>query len=111
VVGSENVRDKGHGGGSTDMGDISHILPSVHPYAGGATGAGHGPDYRITDHTRAVVNPAKALAMTAIDLLVDDAHAARRVISEFKPRMSRADYLAYQRRLSSTITWRAEDHD
>ena len=111
VVGSENVRDKGHGGGSTDMGDISHILPSIHPYAGGATGAGHGADYRITDHTRAVVNPAKALAMTAIDLLVDDAHAARRVISEFKPRMSRADYLAYQRRLSSTITWRAEDHD
>ena len=53
---------KHHGGGSTDMGDISHLLPSVHPYAGGAEGAGHGADYRITDHHKAVINPAKALA-------------------------------------------------
>ena len=35
--GAANVREKGHGGGSTDMGDLSHILPTVHPYAGGAT--------------------------------------------------------------------------
>ncbi|HEY3060003.1 MAG TPA: amidohydrolase [Chloroflexota bacterium] len=111
VVGAPNVRDKGHGGGSTDMGDLSHILPSVHPYAGGATGAGHGADYRITDHTRAVINPAKALAMTAIDLLASNAREARRVIAEFKPRMTRAEYLAYQRRLSSVTTWRAQDHD
>src|SRR3981081_2796980 len=49
IVGAANVREKGHGGGSTDMGDISHILPTVHPYAGGASGAGHGADYRILD--------------------------------------------------------------
>src|SRR2546421_2439050 len=73
VVGADNVRDKGHGGGSTDMGDISHILPTVHPYAGGAAGAGHGADYRIEDYTRAVLNPARALAMTVVDLLSDDA--------------------------------------
>ena len=32
LVGAGNVREKGHGGGSTDMGDLSHILPTVHPY-------------------------------------------------------------------------------
>jgi amidohydrolase len=109
VVGAANVREKGHGGGSTDMGDISHILPTVHPYAGGATGAGHGADYRIVDHTRAVTNPAKTLAMTVVDLLVDDAREARRVTAEFKPRMSKSDYLAYQRRLSTKQLFRAED--
>ena len=111
LVGAANVRDKGHGGGSTDMGDISHILPTVHPYAGGASGAGHGADYRIDDHVRAVVNPAKALAMTVVDLLADDARGAKRVIAESKPRMSRTEYLAYLRRLSTQTLFRAEDAD
>ena len=111
LVGRANVRDKGHGGGSTDMGDISHILPTVHPYAGGASGAGHGADYRIDDYRRAVANPAKALAMTVVDLLADDAQQAKRVKAEFKPRMSREEYLAYLRRLSTTTLFRAEDAD
>lgn len=109
VVGSANVRDKGHGGGSTDMGDLSHILPTVHPYAGGASGAGHGADYRIDDYQRAVTNPAKALAMTVVDLLADDAREARHVVTEFKPRMTREAYLAYLRRLSTRSLYRAED--
>jgi amidohydrolase len=111
LVGEANVRERGHGGGSTDMGDISHILPSVHPYAGGAVGAGHGADYRIEDYTRAVLNPAKALAMTAIDLLADDARQARQVVAEFQPRMRKDEYLAYLRRLSTTTIWKAEDFD
>jgi amidohydrolase len=111
VVGASNVTEKGHGGGSTDMGDISHIVPTVHPYAGGASGAGHGADYRIDDYRRAVVNPAKAMAMTVVDLLSNDGQQAKRVMAEFKPRMSREAYLAYLRRLSTTTTFRAEDAD
>jgi amidohydrolase len=109
IVGAANVREKGHGGGSTDMGDISHILPTVHPYAGGATGAGHGADYRIVDHARAVTNPAKALAMTVIDLLHDDAREARRIKAEFKARMSKSEYLGYLRRLSTKELYTAQD--
>jgi amidohydrolase len=111
VVGKEHVREKGHGGGSTDMGDISHILPSVHPYAGGAAGAGHGADYRITDYGQGVINPTKALAMTAIDLLSDDAVIARRVIDEFKPLMTKSEYLGYLRRMSERRRWTAEEID
>jgi amidohydrolase len=109
IVGAANVREKGHGGGSTDMGDISHVLPSVHPYTGGAHGAGHGADYRIVDHTKAVLNPAKVLAMTVVDLLSDDAREAKRVKAEFKPKMTREEYLAYLRRLSTKNLYRAED--
>jgi amidohydrolase len=111
VVGAANVREKGHGGGSTDMGDISHLVPTVHPYAGGASGAGHGADYRIDDYRRAVVNPAKVLAMTVVDLLTDDAREAKRIKAEFKPHMSKDQYLAYLRRLSTTTLFRAEDVD
>src|SRR5262249_29368593 len=103
------VHDKGHGGGSTDMGDISHLLSTVHPYAGGARGAGHGADYRIDDYTKAVLNPAKAVAMTVIDLLSEGAAEARRVQAEFKPRMTKPDYLAYLRRLSTQRLYKAED--
>lgn len=109
LVGAARVRDKGHGGGSTDMGDISHIIPTIHPYAGGSTGAGHGADYCIEDYTRAVTNPAKALAMSVVDLLSDGAQAAHRVTSEFTPRMSRDEYLAYLRRLSTRSLYSASD--
>lgn len=111
VVGAANVREKGHGGGSTDMGDISHLIATVHPYAGGASGAGHGADYRIDDYRRAVANPAKVMAMTVVDLLSSNASKARRIKSEFKPRMTKPEYLAYQRRLSTTTLFRAEDVD
>jgi metal-dependent amidase/aminoacylase/carboxypeptidase family protein len=111
LVGAANVRERGYGGGSTDMGDLSHILPTVQPYAGGATGAAHGADFRIEDHTRAVINPAKALAMTVVDLLANEAREARRVMGEFKPRMARAEYLAYLRGLNAKTLFRAEDLD
>ena len=77
----------------------------------GPTLAGHGADYRIDDYSRAVLNPAKALAMTAIDLLSDGAREGKRVVAEFKPKMSKQEYLAYQRRLTTTTLFRAEDLD
>ncbi|MBV9135096.1 MAG: hypothetical protein JO318_20480 [Chloroflexi bacterium] len=93
------------------MGDISHLVPTVHPYAGGASGAGHGADYRIDDYRKAVLNPAKVMAMTAIDLLADDAREAKRIKAEFKPQMTKDAYLSYLRRLSTTTLFRAEDLD
>ncbi len=84
-------------GGSTDMGDLSHILPAIHPYTAGAKGAGHSSEYLITDYQQAVVNPAKIMAMSVIDLLTDNATKARQVVSSFRPAMSRASYLNFQR--------------
>jgi len=47
--------------------------------------------------------------MTVIDLLSDSASAARRIQAEFTPRMTRPDYLAYLRRLTTRTLYRAED--
>ena len=52
--------DLGHRSGSTDMGDLSQIMPCLHPYSGGAQGNGHGSDYEIVDYETAAVIPAKA---------------------------------------------------
>ncbi|MCH7625252.1 MAG: amidohydrolase [Chloroflexi bacterium] len=83
-------------GGSTDMGDLSQIMPVVHPYTGAATGTGHGTDYIVQDYVQAVVNPAKAMAMTIIDLLSDGAGKAKGVIEEHTPTMTKEQYLALQ---------------
>ncbi len=83
-------------GGSTDMGDLSHIMPVIHPYTGGATGMGHGVDYLVDDYEQAVINPAKAMAMCVIDLLADGAAKAAEVLSRSSPRMTRQQYLAMQ---------------
>ena len=51
------------GSGSTDMGDLSTIMPVVHPYAGGSKGASHGANYYIEDPYRACVKSAKVQVM------------------------------------------------
>ncbi len=84
------------GTGSTDMGDLSCIMPVVHPYAGGATGKSHGNDYRIADAERACVTNAKwQLAMIKL-LLSDGAARAKQIVADYKPRFdSKQAYLAY----------------
>jgi amidohydrolase len=83
-------------GGSTDMGDLSHIMPVIHPYTTAASGTGHGADYLIEDYVQAVINPAKAMAMTVIDLLADGAGKAREVLATSTVPMSKQQYLALQ---------------
>src|SRR2546427_1753685 len=89
LVGAENYRQVGHRTGSTDMGDLSHVMPVLHPYMGGARGTGHAADYEIVDEALAYVAPAKALAAMVIDLLGDDARAGREVLATARPPMTR----------------------
>jgi metal-dependent amidase/aminoacylase/carboxypeptidase family protein len=82
--------------GSTDMGDISQIMPAIHPYAAGASGTGHGSDYRIADGDAACLTSAKwQLAMLQM-LLRNDAQRAREILANFTPAFPSArDYLNY----------------
>ncbi len=92
-------------GGSTDMGDLSRIMPVIHPYTGGCAGTGHGDDYRVVDYDQAVIRPAKAIAMTVIDLLTNDASKAKHVISSANPPMSKETYLDLQTSRVSVETY------
>ncbi|MCI0787254.1 MAG: amidohydrolase [Chloroflexi bacterium] len=84
-------------GGSTDMGDLSHLIPACHPYTGGAVGAGHSKEYLITDYQQAVINPAKIMAMLVIDLLADGGAKGKEVMQNHRPAMSKQAYLNFQR--------------
>ena len=100
LVGRTNVKENPahlNRGGSTDMGDLSQVMPVIHPYTGAASGTGHGIDYIIEDYIQAVINPAKAMAATVIDLLSEAARKARGIIKEFSPNLSIESYIAMQR--------------
>ena len=101
LVGEENIGYVEHRGGSTDMGDISHLMPTIHPYVGGATGLGHGADYIIEDYGLAVIKGAKALAYTAIDLLGDGASSGDSIVGGQRADMTVPEYLKFMRDLAS----------
>ena len=92
-------------GGSTDMGDLSHIMPSCHPYTAGAVGPGHSSEYLITDYESAVINPAKIMAMVTIDLLADGAKQAKSVKANHRPLLNKQSYVKFQRERAETIVF------
>jgi amidohydrolase len=96
VVGKDDVRRAGPRGSSSDMGDLSHLLPTIQPYATGCIGAVHGSDFVVNDYEAAVTNPAAAMALTVIDLLADGGEA-RHVIDSFRAPLTKGAYLALQR--------------
>lgn len=69
--------------GSTDMGDLSYLMPVIQPTVSGFTGALHSRDFAVTDKALAYLVPAKLLVMTAIDLLAGDAAMAQRICRDF----------------------------
>ncbi|MDO8750347.1 MAG: amidohydrolase [Dehalococcoidia bacterium] len=106
LVGASDVlvrRAGRNGGGSTDMGDLSQIIPVIHPYSGGAKGTSHGKDYVIQDYEIAAVLPAKVMAMTVIDLLSEAAARALEVKARDKPAMTKEQYLKFQRQQASVV--------
>ena len=99
LVGRSNIAShpqRRNRGGSTDMGDVSQIMPAIHPYTGAARGSGHSPTYLVDDYEQGVINPAKAMAMTVIDLLAEGGKKAREVLAKSPPKMSKAQYLKLQ---------------
>src|SRR3989449_6190 len=105
LVGADNFRQIGHRTGSTDMGDLSMVMPVLHPYMGGATGSGHGADYQIVDQQLAYLGTAKGLAGMVIDLLADGGAGAKDVLKSNKPPMTREQYLTFQRGLAKRETY------
>ena len=97
LVGEENMRRLGHRTGSTDMGDVSHIMPVIHPYVVAASGNAHGSDYIVQDYQLGVLTGAKAMAMTVIDLLADSAQRAGQIKSSYVAQLTKERYLSFMR--------------
>ncbi len=105
LVGSENIVRLGHRTGSTDMGDVSQLMPIIHPYVVAATGNGHGIDYVVQDYELGVLTGAKAMAMTVIDLLLDGARRAQEIKANYDAPLTKAGYLKLLRSLFREDTY------
>ena len=105
LVGAEEWREPSFSAGSTDMGDVSHIMPALEAQAGGARGTGHGTDYAIEDPETSYILPPKAAAATIIDLLVDGAAKAKNILNAHKPALSKQAYLEFMRKVSKKEVW------
>ena len=84
LLGIEVKPPQEHGGmGSTDMGDVSQIIPSLHPSLGFPTTdpVGHTHEFAEASGGREGVelflNAARSMAMTAVDLMNDPAALER----------------------------------
>ena len=105
LVGAGGIARMGHRSGSTDMGDISQVMPAIHPYVAAAAGKAHGNDYVVQDYDLAVITAGKAMATTIVDLLYDGAQKATSILRDFDPGMSRRQYLERLRAAYSEETY------
>ncbi|MEZ3437138.1 MAG: amidohydrolase [Lachnospiraceae bacterium] len=87
--------------GSTDLGDMSQLVPCMHVWASGITGGLHSKDFKIRDFEKAYILPAKMLALTVIDLLYEDAGKAKEVIEAYKPKFTKETYINYMKEHSA----------
>lgn len=69
--------------GSTDMGDVSLILPAIQPTIGGFDGALHSKDFLVADKEFVYITASKILACTVYDLIKDNCAMARKVVCDF----------------------------
>ena len=95
ILGSENIVNGMEITGSTDIGDLSQIMPVIQPSMGGFTGNLHGTDFSVSNDDYAYILPAKIMATTAADLLFADGEKARQVLQNFTPKMNKRQYISY----------------
>lgn len=94
IFGKEHVvKDAGHFTGSSDVGDVSSILPTIQASIGGVKGDFHSETYEMVDRDIAYLGAAKVLTLSIIDLLYDDASLAKKVVEEFEPIYTKEEYL------------------
>ena len=86
----------GWGTGCSDIGDVSAVMPTIHPYIGGCIGTEHGDNYAVADGDAACVDMARVQSLILELLLENDAVRAKEIVAEFQPTCgSIAEYLDY----------------
>ena len=78
---------------STDMGDITHLMPAIHPLVGGVNGALHAANFETVDTTAAITTPAKIVASTLVDLLMDNAVKLSAITENHRPLLTKKTYM------------------
>ena len=95
LIGNENIVSGYELVGSTDMGDLSAIMPAIQPSIGGFIGGLHSKEFEMVNADYAVLTPAKLMALTAAALLSNGAKKAEEIKNNFVPVFTKEQYLKY----------------
>ena len=79
LLGEDHIFSEIPFAGSTDMGDLGYVMPVIQPTISGFTGNAHSKDFAVSDPEYAYIIPAKLMAMTVIDLLMNNAEEAEKI--------------------------------
>lgn len=82
--------------GSTDAGDLSHLMPVIQPSIGGFRGGLHSREFAVA-YGEVYTKAALCLALTVCELLCDGAALAKKIRSEFTPKLTKQEYIEYLR--------------
>ena len=82
-------------GASTDLGEVSHLLPVYQFNTGGYSGNLHEKDNHPEDEYLSYVVTAKVFALAAYKLLKNDAEQAKKLIDNHTPVLTKQEYIAY----------------
>jgi len=82
-----------HGAASTDVGDIQHIMPALKFTTSGVAGVMHSDNFEVVDEELAYIATAKMFAISAYRLLRNKAADARRIVGDYKPVYTKAEYI------------------
>lgn len=102
-----NIReDDHHTGGSTDLGDVQHVMPVYTFKTGGVTGGLHQADFSVVDEETAYIITAKIFALTAYGLLKNGAVRGKELAQNYKPRFKNsAEYADFMKKFDSKSTF------
>lgn len=89
-------------GASTDLGEVSHLLPVYQFNTGGYTGALHQKDNHPEDEYLAYVVTAKVFALAAYKLLKNGAEEAKNIVRSHSAALTRQEYIEYMESHTST---------
>ncbi len=96
------VNEEHHMAGSSDIGDLAHIMPVIQPSMNGSRGTFHGNDYAIADKEISYVWNGILMAETALDLLWGDGQTGTDVKANYDAPMTKDEYLAFLRGVSNS---------
>jgi metal-dependent amidase/aminoacylase/carboxypeptidase family protein len=71
--------------GSTDMGDLSCVMPVIHAQGNGGEGTGHGNDFRIVNPDLAYIDSTRYIAAMVCALLTDGGRELSEISRNYKP--------------------------
>ncbi len=110
MVDENEIIERGHGTGSTDVGDLSMLMPIIQPYISGSQGGTHSADYKLVDFETAYVLGSKYLALLAVRLLSNKAKTALELVEKYNPYFkSKKEYMEFADKLFAKKYFSADD--